>query len=217
MSKIETVLFDLDGTLIDTAPDMAHALNQLRKQNNLPEIPLADIRPIVGKGARVLIQQTFDVDDDHPQYPDLFENLLKIYSSCLANSTQLFPDMHKVLEHLETSNIPWGIVTNRPERFTHQLLNKLDLHKRSGIVICGDTLPERKPHPAPILHACKLMAANPETTLYVGDSDVDVKSSKAAGAQSLVALYGYRMDHEDPYSWPADGYIEKPLDIIKWI
>lgn len=217
MSNIETVLFDLDGTLLDTAPDMAHALNELRKHHNLPVLTLAEIRPIVGKGVKVILEQSFGVSDNEPRYKELFDTLLEIYGGCLTNSTTLFPDMHKVLTHLDEQNIPWGIVTNRQEKFTHQLLHKVDLHKRSGVVICGDTLAQRKPHPAPILHACKLMTANPETTLYVGDSDVDVSSSKAAGAKALVALYGYRMDHEDPYTWPADGYVEKPIDIIEWV
>ena len=217
MSKVETVLFDLDGTLLDTAPDMAFAINQLRTHHQLPDMPFTEIRPIVGKGAKTLIEHSFNINEVHPDYQKLYDSLLQIYSGCLTNTTQMFPDMHQVLAHLETNHIPWGIVTNRPEKFTHQLLSKLNLHQRSGIVICGDTLPERKPHPAPILHACKLMAANPETTLYIGDSDVDVLASKAAGAKSLVALYGYRMNHEDPYSWPADGYIEKPLDIMQWL
>lgn len=217
MRTVETVLFDLDGTLLDTAPDLANALNILRSNHQLPELPFSQLRPIVGKGAKILIEHGFNIIDTDPTYPQLYDTLLRIYGDILTNNTQLFPDMHRVLEHLDAKNIPWGIVTNRPEKLTHQLLSKLDLDKRSGVVICGDTLPQRKPHPAPILHACKLMTANPSTTLYVGDSDVDVTASKAAGARSLVALYGYRMAHEDPYSWSADGYIEKPIEIIDWL
>ena len=217
MRKIDTVLFDLDGTLLDTAPDMALALNMLRNQHGLADLPLSVIRPSVGYGSRALLKLGFNIDETHEKYPKLLEEFFAAYDKCLALSTALFPEMSSVLSHFDEKNIPWGIVTNKPARFTHGLLDALDLTQRCAVIICGDTLNNRKPHPEPILHACKLLQRAPETTLYIGDTITDVQASKAAGTRSLVALYGYIGAEEDPYTWEADGYIEKAGEIIPWI
>ena len=217
MHTIDTVLFDLDGTLLDTAPDMAHALNTLRNYHGLPDLALAQIRPCVGFGSKALLKLGFGMDDHHPEYPRLLEEFFAAYDHCLAHSTVLFPEMAAVLNHLEAKNIPWGIVTNKPARFTSEILDALDLTRRSAITICGDTLTNRKPHPEPLLHACKILQRSPATTLYVGDTITDVQASKAAGTRSLVALYGYISADEDPYAWQADGYVETAGEIIKWV
>lgn len=217
MHTIETVLFDLDGTLLDTAPDMAHALNTLRQQHGMPNLELDIIRPLVGYGSKALLKLGFNVDENHRDYLILLEEFFNAYQNCLAKSTVLFPEMPAVLQHLEEKNIPWGIVTNKPARFTMNLLDALDLTRRSACIVCGDTLTNRKPHPEPILYACKLLKRAPENALYVGDTATDVAASKAAGSHSLVALYGYISAGEDPYEWQADGYIETAGEIINWV
>lgn len=217
MSTIKTVLFDLDGTLLDTAPDLAQALNQLRIKHDLPELPMPVIRPTVGYGSKTMLKLGFDVDDSHPQYASLLSDFLNYYEKHMLDSTQLFPQMNNVLSHLENHNIPWGIVTNKPARFTHDLLRSLKLDKRAACIVCGDTLPKRKPEPDQILHACNLLQQKPANTLYVGDTSIDVVASKAAGTKSLVALYGYISNDEDPYDWKADGYVHDPIEIIEWL
>ncbi len=217
MQIIDTVLFDLDGTLLDTAPDMAEALNILRRKRRLPEITLDIIRPFVGLGSKAMLKLGFDVDDQSHEYAVLLEDFFDTYQKCLAQSTALFPEMSLVLDHLDNHNIRWGIVTNKPARFTMDILDALDLSRRTKCVISGDTLEKRKPHPEPILHACELLKTTPENALYVGDTATDVAASKAAGTISLVALYGYIGADEDPYEWNADGYIETAGEIINWV
>lgn len=217
MNTLKIVLFDLDGTLLDTAPDMAAALNQLRAQHQLAALPLSIIRPAVGYGSKALLKVGFNMDESHIDYPLFLEDFLMMYENHLAIKTVLFPEMEKVLQHLEEKNIPWGIVTNKPSRFTYDLLKALKLHDRAACIICGDTLAKRKPDPDQILHACELLKQQPDHCLYVGDTVVDVIASKTAGTKSLVALYGYINTDEDPYAWQADGYISKPIEMIEWL
>jgi 2-phosphoglycolate phosphatase len=217
MSHITTVLFDLDGTLLDTAPDLALALNTLRREHNLPDLPLADIRPFVGHGSRSLLKLGFNIADEDHDYTEMIEKFFTAYDQCLATSTKLFPGMDAVLTHLENNQMQWGIVTNKPARFTNNLLDALDLTRRSACTISGDTLAQRKPHPEPIIHACKLLKCQPENTLYIGDTVTDIIASKAAGTLSLAALYGYLSANEDPFEWQADGYIKTSDDIMKWL
>lgn len=217
MGKIKTVLFDLDGTLLDTAEDMAAALNYLRQQHDLPALAVEDIRPHIGYGSRSLLKLAFDVEEGHERYPKLLDDFFNAYDNHLTKYTDLFPEMHEVLSHIEGNNLSWGIVTNKPERFTHVILNELDLSQRSGVVVCGDTLATRKPHPETILHACDKLNVTPKDVIYVGDAKSDVTASKAAGTQSLVALYGYINNSENPLEWEADGYINRPSDILQWL
>lgn len=217
MHIIDTVLFDLDGTLLDTAPDMANALNMLRQKRNLPDLPLDMVRPCVGQGAKAILKLGFEFDENSHEYKVLLEDYFDTYQQCLAQATALFPHMPLVLDHLDKNNIPWGIVTNKPARFTLDILDALDLSRRTKCIISGDTLQYRKPHPQPILHACELLQRLPANTLYVGDTLTDVTASKAAGTHSLVALYGYIAADEDPYEWQADGYIETADEIINWV
>ncbi len=217
MKKIHTVLFDLDGTLLDTAPDLANVLNLMRHERQLPALPLSLIKPAVGSGSQAMVKLAFDMDNTHPEYPSLVETFFSHYMNSLANETTLFPGMDAVLIHLERNNIRWGIVTNKPARFTNVLLDALQLTQRSACVVSGDTLDKRKPHPAPILHACDLIGCDPASTLYIGDTVTDVMASKAAGTIALAALYGYISPHDDPTSWQADGYIKTPLEILDWV
>lgn len=217
MSKITTVLFDLDGTLLDTAPDMAYALNILRRNYHLPELPLETIRPRVGHGGKALLKLGFDIDETHHQYSKMLEEYFTAYDQCLTRSTKLFAGMSNVLEKIEEKNIPWGIITNKPARFTHHLLDALELSKRSACTVCGDTLPQRKPNPAQLIYACNQLDRSPINAIYVGDAAIDMMASKAAGIHSLAALYGYIGADENPQAWEADGYVNSPEEILRWI
>lgn len=210
---MNAVLFDLDGTLLDTATDLAFALNAVRQQHSLPDLPIEEIRPHVGYGVKSMLKLAFDIDEQDAKYADLQQSFYQIYQQCLASTTRLFPGMAELLDYLEANAIIWGIVTNKPARFTDPILEAVNLKKRSACVISGDTLALRKPHPAPILHACELIQRLPQDTFYIGDAATDIIASKAAGTHSIAALYGYIGQHEDPYLWQADSYIKEPLEI----
>ncbi len=218
MKPITAVLFDLDGTLLDTAPDITYVINLIRQEQRLSELPLSVIRPILNLGSRAMVKRAFDMDENHPEFNAFREKILTLYQQHLANSTQLFPNIEKVLNYLEERYIPWGIVTNKLTKHTTSLLKALKLDKRSGCTICGDTLATAKPDPEPVLHACRLLKHSPANCLFVGDAATDVLASKAAGTQSLVALYGYiNTGEENPEDWQADGYVNEPIEIIDWI
>jgi N-acetyl-D-muramate 6-phosphate phosphatase len=214
---IHAVLFDLDGTLVDSAPDLAATINRLREEHLLPPLPFNLIRPIANLGSKALIKLAFDIDDKHPHFLKVRDRFFALYQDLCNQTSRLFPDIDQVLLHLEEEHIPWGIVTNKLTRHTHTLLTDLNLMHRSACVVCGDTLPTNKPNPEPILHACWLLQQEPAHCLYVGDAMTDVSASRAAGTKSIVALYGYTGISEDPYTWQADGYIKKPLEILKWL
>lgn len=214
---INTLLFDLDGTLLDTASDMGNALNELRHTYKLPPLPLSIIRPYAGYGSREMLKLAFNIDEDHPRYSDYLDGFLHLYHSHLTNTTQLFPGMADVLTQLDDRGITWGIVTNKPSRFTFDLLKAMKLDHRAACIICGDSLSKRKPDPDQILHACDLLKRTPSETIYLGDTIIDVIASKAAGTKSIVALYGYIKAEEDPRTWKADGYINQPADILAWL
>lgn len=212
-----TVLFDLDGTLLDTAPDLAEAVNQIRREKELPDLALETLRPHAGFGSKALLKAGLDAEDHHPDYPDLLRAFLSNYQSCSMQSTRFFPGIEKLLNDLDEKNIRWGIVTNKPERFTTPIVKQLGLENRAACIISGDTLPTRKPDPAQIIHACQLLQVNPEKTVYVGDTAIDVEAAKAAGTRSLVVLYGYSSEHENPHDWKADGYLNQPCDLMNWL
>ncbi|MFZ2314792.1 MAG: HAD-IA family hydrolase [Gammaproteobacteria bacterium] len=217
MRKIETVLFDLDGTLLDTAPDLTFALNKVRQQHQLPALPVSAVRPHIGYGAKAILKAGLNMEDTHPDYPACLENFLAFYQTCSSQLTQPFPEIEKVLSYLEYQQIPWGIVTNKQARFVHDILQATKLDQRAACVICGDSLSKRKPDPDQILHALALLKRKAKTCLYVGDTEIDVIASKAAGTRCLVALYGYIGEEEKPEDWQADGYIQKPIEIIDWL
>lgn len=216
-SLIKGVLFDLDGTLLDTAPDLTYALNVLRKSLHLPEIPLTALRPYISLGSKEMVKQMLGIPESAPDFNKWRENFLEIYSQNIANLTQLFPHVEAVLAHLDQQEIPWGIVTNKLTRHTSELLKALHLDHRPICVICGDSLKVYKPDPAPILHGCELLKCEPKDCLYVGDAFTDVAASKAAGTTSLVALYGYIGTDENPFDWQADGYLQDASELFNWL
>lgn len=215
---IKTVLFDLDGTLADTAPDLAHALNAVRLAHNLTALPFEVIRPVVSHGGRALIELGFaNVDDLELDTEILRDELLNIYHANLADNTVLFPGMTDLLDTLEQRGRNWGVVTNKPGWLTDPLLEALGLHQRAACVVSGDTLPQRKPDPEPLLHACLQCNSQAGECLYVGDAERDIVAGRRAGMQTLVALFGYIGEHEKPQTWGADGLVESPAAILQWL
>lgn len=210
---IKTVLFDLDGTLADTAIDLANALNAIRILHNLSALPLEIIRPTVSLGGNAMIKLAFGLEENDAGFTEIRDQFLNFYRENIAAETVLFSGMEHVLNTLDENNIKWGIVTNKTSRLTDPLLKALDLDKRSACVVSGDTTEERKPHPAPILHACNLMRSKPDSTVYIGDAQRDIEAGRRAGTKTLIALYGYIDEDENPASWQADGMITTPLEI----
>lgn len=217
MNSIKAILFDLDGTLLDTATDLGRALNHLLEEEALPPLPIEAIRPAAGAGSAGLLKLGMNVLPDDPRYSALSERLLNFYQQYLLNTTHFFPGIEQTLDYLDQHAISWGIVTNKPARYTDPLIAHLKLDQRAVCVISGDSLKNRKPHPEPLLHACQLLQQAPENCLYVGDSAIDIQACKAAGNPSLAALYGYIPLGEDPFSWGADGYIQHASEIIQWL
>ena len=214
---IDTVLFDLDGTLLDTAPDLANALNAVLLSNDRDPLPFERIRPVVSHGGAALIRLGFDLEPEHPEFEPLRRQLLDYYLAHIADQTCLFPGMEEVLDSIETRGLRWGVVTNKPGWLTVPLLNALNLSKRAAGIVSGDTLNERKPHPAPLLHACDLIGSQARHCLYVGDARRDIEAGHQAGMRTLVALFGYLLDTDQPESWGASAMIEHPSQILDWL
>lgn len=215
--SIQTVLFDLDGTLLDTAPDLASALNTLLIEHQQQPLPLAKIRPWISLGTNSLIRNSFNLSATEPLPEALRQRFLSIYTQHLAEQTALFPGMEEVLTTLESQKIQWGVVTNKAAWLTEPLMQQLGLTQRSICNISGDTLAQCKPHPAPLLYACQLARSIPEQCIYVGDALRDIEAGQRAGMRTLVALYGYIEEHETPAQWGATGMLNQPLDLLSWI
>lgn len=215
-SDIRGVLFDLDGTLLDTAPDLIRVLNQVRVEQGRDPLPYDLARTQVSHGSSGLIRLGFpDLSGDPLEALRL--RLLELYSAQLAIDTALFDGCQTVLDTLKQRQMPWGIVTNKPGFLTTPLLATLKLDHCAGCVVSGDTLPQRKPHPAPLLLAASQIGLPPEQCLYIGDAERDVQSARAAGMPVLVARYGYLGPADDPESWQPDAHIDAPLQIIDWL
>jgi phosphoglycolate phosphatase len=213
---LRAVLFDLDGTLLDTAPDMAGALNALRQEQSLAPLPYESIRSAVSHGSARVVKAGFPDADPESQLR-LQQRFLEIYSGALSRETRLFPGMDAVLNELTDRRIKSGIVTNKPAWLTDPLLADLGLRARFACVVSGDTVAERKPHPLPLLHAALLAEASPAECIYVGDAERDVQAAHAAAMPVLVANYGYLRADEDSSGWGADGYLNQPLDLLGWL
>ena len=214
---IQAVLFDLDGTLIDSAPDLAGAANRLRELRGLPPVPYAQLRPLVGTGARGMIGGAFGLGPGDAEFEALRDEFLALYERGLLQQTAVFDPMVPVLQELEAAGLPWGIVTNKAERFTHPVVRGLGLDRRAGAVVCGDTTPHAKPHPAPLLEAARRIGVAPEACVYVGDDLRDVQAGRAAGMATLAAAWGYLGQGEAIEAWGADALLESPAELLKWL
>jgi len=214
---IRTVLFDLDGTLLDTAPDLAAALNTVLRENRREPLPLETIRPAVSHGGIAIIRRGFGLEASDPAIEPLRQRLLEVYRANISTLTRPFPGMAEVLDTLEARGLNWGVVTNKPGWLTNPLLGDLGLLQRAACVVSGDTLAQRKPHPAPMLHACALAGSEPRRCVYVGDAQRDVEAGNNAGMYTLVALFGYFRDDDRPQEWQADALINKPAELLAWL
>ncbi len=211
------VLFDLDGTLVDTAPDLAWALNQTLRDNDRAPLPFEAIRPRVSHGGIALIRLGFGLELDDPAFEPLRQTFLEHYRHNLHRETRLFPGMGEVLATLEQRGIPWGIVTNKPSWLTDPLLAEMGLDKRAASVVSSDTTAERKPHPLPMWTACQQLGTPPAQTLYLGDAERDIAAARNAGMPSLVARWGYLDAGDHPDEWGADGGIDSPRELLDWL
>jgi phosphoglycolate phosphatase len=216
-AEIRTVLFDLDGTLLDTAPDLADALNTVLQENHRSALPFETIRPVVSHGGIALIELGFGLNPADPAFDPLRQRLLAVYRENLSRQTRPFPGMNDLLEQIETRGLNWGVVTNKPAWLTEPLLADLGLIERAACIVSGDTLENRKPHPAPMLHACKLAGSEPAECVYVGDARRDIEAGRNAGMHTIVALFGYFQDRDEPHTWNADAMIREPLDLLAWL
>ncbi|GBE09872.1 MAG TPA: HAD family hydrolase [Gammaproteobacteria bacterium] len=214
---VRAVLFDLDGTLLDTAPDMAHALNLLRAEQGRAPLPYEDIRPRVSDGSAALIGYAFDLAPQAPEFEALRRRFLDLYRTHLVRETRVFPGMEPVLARLEAADIRWGVVTNKPAWLTDPLVRALGLWERAACVVSGDTTANRKPHPEPLYHACRLAGRPPHRCLYVGDARRDIEAGRCAGMKTLIALFGYVGADPAPESWGADGMVRRPGELPDWI
>ncbi len=212
-----TILFDLDGTLVDTAPDLAHALNVLLGRRGMPALADDLTRPQASHGTQGLLRIGFGINQAQPEFATLREEFLEVYAAHLTDRSPLFPGVPKLLDALEARGLKWGVVTNKPARYTEPLLSHLGLLQRAACVVSGDTCEHPKPHPAPMLHACRLTTSDPAECLYVGDAQRDVAAARAVGMPTLVALYGYLGQDDRPEEWGAHGYIQTPLSLLDWL
>ena len=215
--SVDVVLFDLDGTLADTAPDLAAALNAVRATKGMAAMPLALLRPWASHGARGLLGAGMGITPEAPDYVEMRDAFLDFYAGSLCVGTTLFANVDAVLDEIETRGMRWGIVTNKATRFTLPLLDALGLGTRAHTVVCGDTTPHTKPHPAPLLAAALALATPAARCVYVGDAERDVTAGVAAGMRTIVARYGYITPDEAPDAWPADGIIDLPRGLIDWL
>ena len=214
--ELRGVLLDLDGTLLDTARDMAQALNRLRVAEGLEELPFERIRPLVSHGAPRLIRLGFG-EPDAGRYEALRTRFLEYYRAALAVHTRLFDGFGHVLDTIERVGLRWGIVTNKPGWLTNPLLEELGLAARCGCVVSGDTLTERKPHPLPLLHAAALLRLEPRACVYLGDAERDVQAARNAGMIPLVAGFGYLNEGEDPADWQPEAVLARPEELLDWL
>lgn len=214
---IRTVFFDLDGTLADTAPDLAGALNRLLSEAGAGPLAGLMIRNHVSRGSAALVRLAFGETLNETEFERLRQRLLTLYAERLCEQTGLFAGMTEVLDTLEREGLSWGVVTNKPGWLTQPLMARLGLDGRAACIISGDTLTERKPHPKPLLHACELAGCVPGGCVFVGDDPRDIQAGRAAGLATLVACYGYIAPDEDPSSWQPDGLLTQPQDLLNWL
>lgn len=211
------ILFDLDGTLVDTAHDLAYALNLQRERHGLTALPLDVIRPYASHGSKGLLSVGFDLTPEEDSFPAMREEYLALYDQVLTRQPILFEGIAELLAKLEEMSEPWGVVTNKPRRFTQPLMQNIGLLQRAACVVSGDDAPRPKPYPDTLLLACIQADVSPETCWYVGDAERDIQAGKAAGMQTVVALYGYLDVTDKPAEWGADKYINMPLEVLELV
>ena len=213
LAGVAAALFDLDGTLVDTAEDFVQILNQMRAKYGLPDLPPGTIRNTVSDGARALTRLGFGGQEGETLFERRRSELLERYELEVGKHACLFKGMSDTLEHLEQKNILWGIVTNKPRRYSETLLQQLDLQNRCAVLVCPDDVSEAKPSPEGLFLAAKQLAQTSDTTIYIGDHERDILAGKAAGMRTVAAKYGYLADPESAHRWQADLVIESASDL----
>ncbi len=214
---VTAVLLDLDGTFADTAPDLAAALNHVRGLHGKEPLALATVRPQASHGARGLLKLGFGIEPEEPQYDALRNEFLAYYTSHICVHTTLFPGMAELVMELERRGLPWGIVTNKPHRFTLPLMQALGYAERAACLISGDTCSRAKPHPDPLLRALDIMRTPAQQCLYLGDDLRDMQAAQAANMPGIIATYGYIGAFQELESWPARGRIDAPPQLIQFL
>ena len=217
MARFDAVLFDLDGTLIDSAPDLAAAANALRAAHGLEPLPYETLRPMVGSGARGMVGVAFGVTPQDGGFAALRDAFLDCYEQRMLERTAVFAHVEPLLQRLEARPVPWGIVTNKAMRFAEPVVRGLALHARAATLVCGDSTPYAKPHPQPLLEAARRMGVAPERCVYVGDDLRDVLAGRAAGMATLAAAWGYLGQGEPVHHWGADAVVDDAAGVLNWL
>jgi N-acetyl-D-muramate 6-phosphate phosphatase len=213
-SGISAVLFDLDGTLIDSAPDLGAAADRMRTDRGLPSLPLERYRPMAGSGARGMLSIAFGMTPEHSDFPAMREEFFGNYEHCMMERTRAFDDVAQLLARLTQSGLAWGVVTNKSTRFTEPLTRAMPLFAGAGAIVSGDTTAHAKPHPAPLLEAARRLGVDAFRCLYVGDDERDVIAGRAAGMRTVAVRYGYLGGNGETAHWGADATIEAPLELL---
>lgn len=216
-APVQAVLFDLDGTLVDSAPDLAGAANELRQAHGLPDLPFEALRPMVGSGARGMLDAAFGLGPGDVRFDALRTDFLNRYEARILRETRVFAGMEPVLRALEQRGLRWGIVTNKIARFSVPLVEGLSLMSRCAVLISGDSTAHAKPHPAPLLEAARRLELQPQRCIYVGDDRRDVEAGRAACMPTLAAAWGYLGRGESVHDWNADAVLQHPEELLKWL
>ncbi len=211
------ILFDLDGTLADTAPDLIAALNRSIQKYHFSAVEYQRIKPFISYGAAAMIKQCLPECNDEQLQAEILKLMLEDYQQNIAQHTQLYQGMESILNNIENRGMKWGVVTNKRQRFTQPLMAALDLTNRAACIISGDTTGNSKPHPEPMLAACRDAQVNPEQCLYIGDAAHDIEAGKAAGMKTIAATWGYLKSEDMPEQWGADFLIHSPDEILAFL
>lgn len=213
----QAVLFDLDGTLIDSAPDLGAAADKMRTDRGLASLPLAHYRPMAGAGARGMLGIAFGMLPDHPDYEVMKEEFFVNYESAMTVRTRIFDGVVDMIACLVARGMPWGVVTNKASRFTDPLTSAMPLFATAGAIVSGNTTPHAKPHPEPLFEAARRLSIDPALCVYVGDDERDIVAGLAAGMGTVAATYGYLGQQSDISRWNAHLHIDSPIDLLKFI
>ena len=215
--NVEAVLFDLDGTLIDSAPDLGAAVDKMRVQRGLPSLPLEQYRPMAGAGARGMIGIAFGITPEHAEFEVMKEEFFVNYENCMTERTRIFEGVNDMIAALVSQGLPWGVVTNKSSRFTDPLTAAMPLFATAGAIVSGNTTPHAKPHPEPLFEAARRLSIDPARCVYVGDDERDIVAGLAAGMGTVAATYGYLGQQTDIARWNAHLHIDSPLKLLNFL